>query len=122
VDRNRTQREFVTGEHVFVKVKPRKSSFKLGSCAKLAPRYCGPFKLLARVGPIAYQLALPPNLRIHNVFHVSNLKKYVHDATHVIDWNVIQVELEGYFLVEPYCILERRETNLWNCSIGQVKV
>ena len=74
---------------MFVKVKPRKSSFKLGICAKLASRYCGPFDILARVGLVAYQLALPPNLRIHNVFHISILKKYIHDATHVIDWNLI---------------------------------
>jgi len=53
-DINRTPREFVTGDHVFVKVKPRKSSFKLGGCAKLAPRYCGPFEVLARVGLAAY--------------------------------------------------------------------
>ena len=115
-------REFVTGDHVFVKVKPKINSFKLGSCAKLAPRYCGPFEVLARVGPVAYQLTLPPNLRIHNVFHVSILKTYVHDATHVIEWNLIQVEPEGYFPVEPNCILEKREINLWNHSIGQVKV
>ena len=44
-----------------------------------------------------YQLALSPNLRIHNEFHISILKKYVHDATHVIDLNVIQVEPEAYF-------------------------
>ena len=79
---------------MFVKVKPRKSSFKLGTCAKLAPRYCVSFEILTRV---AYQLALPPNIRIHNAFHISILKKYVHDATHVIDWNVIQVEQERYF-------------------------
>jgi len=121
-DRNKTLREFVTGDHVFVKVKPRKSSFKLGSCARLEPRYCGPFEFLARVGPVAYQLALPPNLRIHNVFHVSILKKYMHDATHVIDWNVIQVEPEGDFPVEPDCILEKREISLRNRSIGQVKL
>ena len=82
-------KEFQVGEHVFVKVKPRKRSFKLGCCAKLAPRYCGPFEILTRVGPVAYQLALPPNIRIHNVFHIFILKKYVHDVTHVIDWNVI---------------------------------
>ena len=121
-DRNRTPREFVVGEHVFVKVKPRKSSFKFGSCARLAPRYCGPFEILARIGPVAYQLALPPNLRIHNVFHVSLLKKYIHDATHIIDWDVIQVEPEGDFPVEQDYILERREINLRNCSIGEVKV
>ena len=84
--------------------------------------YCGPFEILARIGPVAYQLALPPNLRIHNVFHVSLLKRYIHDATHIIDWDVIQVELEGDFPVEPDCILDRREISLRNHSIGQVKV
>ena len=61
-DLKRTPKEFQVGEHVFVKVKPRKRSFKLESCAKLAPRYCGPFEILARVGLVAYQLALPPNI------------------------------------------------------------
>ena len=56
------------------------------------------------------------------LFHISVLKKYVHDATHVINWNDVQVELEGDFLVEPDCILERREISLWNHTIGQVKV
>ena len=71
---------------------------------------------------MAYQLALPPNLKVHNVFHISILKRYVHDATHVINWNDVQVEPEGYFLVEPDCILERREILLRNRTIGQVKV
>jgi len=56
------------------------------------------------------------------VFHVSILKKYVHAATHVIDWNVIQVEPERDFPVEPDCILEKRDISLRNHSIGQVKV
>ena len=91
------------GKHVFIKVKPKKSSLKLASCAKLAPRYCGPFEILSRIGQVAYQLALPPNLKVHNVFHISVLKKYVYDATHVINWNDVQVEPEGYFLVELDC-------------------
>ena len=49
---------------------------------------------------MAYQLAFPPNLKIHKLFHISILKKYVHDATHVIDWKVIQVEPEFEFQVE----------------------
>ena len=55
---------------------------------------------------MVYKLVFPPNLKIHNVSHISILKKYVHDATHVIDWNVIKVEPEGYFQVESYCILD----------------
>ena len=54
-DLKRTPKEFQASEHVFVKVKPRKSSFKIGSCAKLAPKYCGPFEILARVGSVAYR-------------------------------------------------------------------
>jgi hypothetical protein len=108
-DLKRTPREFQVGDHVYVKVKPRKSSLKLGNCTKLAPRYCGPFEVLARVGPIAYQLALPASIKVHNVFHVSLLKKYVCDATHVVDWDVIQVEPEGEFQVELEHILDRRE-------------
>ena len=68
------------------------------------------------------QLALPPNLRIHNVFHIFILKKYVHDATHVIDWNVIQVEPEGDIPVEQHCIPDKREIFLQNRTIGHVKV
>ena len=73
------------------------SSLNLESCAKLSPRYCGPFEVLKIIGPIAYKLALPTGTRAHNVFHASLLKKYVHDPNHVINWDVIQVEPEGDF-------------------------
>jgi hypothetical protein len=75
------------GDHVFLKVKANRSSLKLGSCAKLAARFCGPFEILERIGPVAYMLALPASMTVHNVFHVSLLKKYVPDANHVIDWD-----------------------------------
>ena len=86
-DLKRTQKGFHVGEHVFIKVKPKKSSLKLWIFAKISPRYFGPFKILLGVGPMAYQLVLSPNLKVHNFFHISVLKKYVHDATHVINWN-----------------------------------
>jgi hypothetical protein len=88
-DKNKTHREFKVGDHVFLKVKANKSSLKLGKCSKLAARYCGPFKILERTSPVAYMLALPASMYIHNVFHVSLLKKYIPDANHVIDWNMI---------------------------------
>jgi hypothetical protein len=93
---------------VYLQKKPKRSSLKLGMCTKLAPQYCGPFEILERIGPVAYKIALPPTIRAQNVFHVPLLKKYVHDYNHVIDWIVIQVELEGEFQLEPQCILDRK--------------
>ena len=62
---------------------------RIGSCAKLAPRYCGPFKILERIGSVAYRLELHPTVKGHEVFHVSFLKRYVNDVDHVIDWFVL---------------------------------
>jgi hypothetical protein len=66
--------------------------------------------------------ALPPSMNVHNVFHVSLLKKYVHDPNHVIDWTLIQVELEGDCRVQPMCILDRKVMVIPNTFIRQVKV
>ena len=71
---------------------------------------------------MAYKMALPTHLRIHNCFHISLLRKYVYDSTHIIDWNVFLVELEGKFQVEPVHILDRKETVLQNRFVARVKV
>jgi hypothetical protein len=84
-DKGITHRKFKVGDHVFLKVKARCNSMKLGSCSKLEVRYCGPFETLENIGPITYMLALSASLCIHNVFHVSFLKKCVPDVNHIID-------------------------------------
>jgi hypothetical protein len=107
-NKNRTHREFKVGDHVFLKVKANRISLWLGNCAKLPARFCGPFEILGRIGPVAYMLALPTSMTVHNVFHVSLLKKYIPDSNHVINWNVIQVEQEGVLQVHPVRILNRK--------------
>jgi hypothetical protein len=121
-DKKRTSRYFKVGEHVLLKVNPKKSSLKLGSCTKLAARFYGPFEILDRIGPISHMLALPFSMNLHNVFHVSLLKKYVHDPNHVIDRHLIQVETEGYFQVQPVWVLDRKVKMLRNQVIEIVKV
>jgi hypothetical protein len=94
----------------------------MGDFSKMTPWYCEPFEILDRVGPVAYKLALPPTVKAHNVFHVSLLKKYVHDSNHVIDWSMIQVEPKGEFLLEPKCIIDRKEIPIKKTTIAQFKV
>eukprot|EP00253_Pinus_taeda_P002208 PITA_02208 len=122
VDRKRRFKEFQVGDHVFVRIQPRRSTLQWSECAKLSPRYFGPFQILPRVGPIAYQLAPPGHIRIHNVFHISVLKQYVYDPNHVIQWKNVRVEPEGEVLVEPLTILDRREVQLRKRVISQAKV
>ena len=84
-DRRCRPLEFSVGDHVFLRVSPTKGVKRFGLRGKLAPRYIGPFEILERIGAIAYRLALPPSLSgVHDVFHVSMLRRYVPDPTHVL--------------------------------------
>jgi hypothetical protein len=100
------------GDDVFLKVKANRSSLKFGNCSKLEARYCGPFEILKRIDTVAYMFLLSVSMSIHNLFHVSLLNKYINDANHVIDWNVIHVEQERTFQVHPMCILDRKRKQL----------
>jgi len=84
----------------------------------LTPRYCGLFDILAKVGLVAYCLDLTPTIKLHDIFHVSILKKHMQDATHVIDCSFIKVEPKGEFHMGPECILDRRVFLLSNRTIG----
>jgi hypothetical protein len=121
VDKGRNHREFKVGDHVFLKVKANRSSLKLGNCSKMKARYCGPFEILEKIVLVDYMISFPTSMFVHNVFHVSLLKKYIPDANHVIDWNVIHVEQEGAFQVHLERILDRKIKQLQNQSIGIIK-
>ena len=78
--------EFEVSDHVFLKVMPKRGVVRFGERGKLSSRFIGPFKILERVGTIAYRLALPPSMTgVHEVFHVSMLRKYTPDPAHVVD-------------------------------------
>ena len=87
---------------------------KFGQRSKLAPRFFVSFQIVAKFGLVAYQLALLDSIKVHNIFHVSLLKMYGYDTSHVIDWNAIQVGLEREFKSEPLCIIYMREVVIWN--------
>ena len=89
VYKERTCREFKFGYKVFLKVKGRKISLILWNSKKLAAIFHGPFEVLNRTGPVAYELWLTPSLKIHNVFHIFMLNKYVYNYDHVLDWFMI---------------------------------
>ena len=75
---------------------PKRGVVRFGKRGKLSPRFIGPFEILERVGTVTYRLALPPNISgVHEVFHVSMLRKYTPDPVHVVDWGQIEVDIDG---------------------------
>ena len=122
-DNRRRPLEFQVGDSVFLKISPTKGVMRFGKKGKLSPRYIGPFEILEKVGKVAYKLALSPELStIHNVFHISMLKKYIADPSHVLSHEPINV-LEGLSYEEkPVQILAREEKVLKNKVIPLVKV
>ena len=97
------------------------SSF--GKRGKLSSRYIRPFEVLERVGTVAYRLALPPSLsNVHEVFHVSMLRKYNPDSTHVVDCGELVVDADGTFKDRPVRIMDNRDQILRNKTMRLVKV
>ena len=114
---------FDVGDHVFLKVSPLKGTLRFGRKGKLAPRYIGPFEIIPRVGPVACRLALPPALEgIHDVFHVSQLRRYMHDSQHVISFEPLQLKENLTYVEEPAQIIGRKDRVLRNRVIPFVKV
>eukprot|EP00253_Pinus_taeda_P017212 PITA_17212 len=106
-----------------------KEFYELRMCSMTKDEYTSrffealrPFKILEKIGQVAYQLALPPIVKFHHVFHISLLKKFIKDVDHVIDWYVLKVKQEGELQLEPHCILQQKHLMLRNRAIEQVKV
>ncbi|XP_028802763.1 uncharacterized protein LOC114757827 [Neltuma alba] len=115
--------EFEVRDHVFLKVSLTTSVGRLIKACKLASKFIGPFQFLSRFGPVAYNLALPPNLsQIHDVFHVSQLKKYQPDPSYVLKYKDIELRDNLTFEVKLMKMIDRQIKQLWNKTILLVKV
>ncbi|GKF16673.1 hypothetical protein Tco_0061591, partial [Tanacetum coccineum] len=107
---------------VTLKVSPWKVVIRFGKRGKLGPWYIGPFKIIERIGPVAYKLELPDKFYgIHNTFHVSNLKKCLADENLVIPLEDIQLDDKLHFIEEPVEIMDREVKKLKQSRIPIVK-
>ncbi|XP_012448790.1 uncharacterized protein LOC105771970 [Gossypium raimondii] len=115
--------EYSVGDFVFLKVSPWKEVLRIDRKGKLSPRFIGPYQILNRVGPVVYQLELPLQLdRIHDVFHVSMLRWYRSDPSHVVFVEEIEVRADLTFEKESVQILDRDIKVLKRKPIPLVKV
>ena len=115
--------EFEVGDHVFLKVMSKSGVVRFSKRGKLSPRFIRPFEKLERIGTVAYRLALLPSMSgVHEVFHVSMLRKYTPDPTHVVDWGQIEVDTDGTFEEGPVCILDSRDQVLRRNTVRLVLV
>ena len=122
-DKRRKPLEFEEGDHVFLKVSSTTAVGRAMKVKKLQPRFVGPFQILKRVGPVAYRLALPPNLsNLHDVFHVSHLRKYVPDPSHVLRPDEVELKSNATYEAQPVKILDYGQKTLQNKVIPLVKV
>ncbi|XP_071727227.1 uncharacterized protein [Rutidosis leptorrhynchoides] len=122
-DVRRKPLEFQIGDMVMLKVSPWKGVIRFGKRGKLNPRYVGPFKIIERIGPVAYRLELPQQLAgVHNTFHVSNLKKCLAKEDLTIPLEEIHVDEKLQFIEEPIEIMDREVKRLKQSNIPIVKV
>lgn len=119
----RKEVEFQISDFVFLRVSPMRGVKHFGAKGKLSPRFIGPFAVLERVGAVAYRIAMPPSLSlVHDVFHVSMLRKYVSHPTHVLSYECLELDQDLSYEERPVQILDKRDKVLRNKTIPLVKV
>ncbi|XP_076926483.1 uncharacterized protein LOC143589669 [Bidens hawaiensis] len=122
-DNRRRPLEFQVGDQVLLKVSPWKGIVRFGKRGKLSPRYVGPFKITERVGSVAYRLDLPSELSgIHDVFHISNLKKCLSDESRIVPIEDIKFDNKLRFVEEPVEVMDWKIQKLKRNRIKLVKV
>ncbi|XP_070032394.1 uncharacterized protein [Nicotiana tomentosiformis] len=113
----------MVGKKVVLKVSPLKGIMSFEKKGKLSPRFISPFEVLRRVGEVAYELALPPTLSgVHLVFHVSMLRRYHTDRSHVLDFSTVQLDESLDYEEEPVAIVDRHVRQLRSKKILAVKI
>ncbi|XP_068483188.1 uncharacterized protein [Phaseolus vulgaris] len=122
-DQRRKPLEFAAGDHVFMRVTPTKGVGRAIKSRKLSPKFVGPYQILKKIGPVAYEIALPPQLaNLHNVFHVSQLRKYIPDPSHVLEVDNVQIKDNLSFEAKPVRIEDHQSKQLRGKTISMVKV
>ena len=122
-DTRRMPLEFEVGDHVFLRVTPTTGIGRALKSRKLTPRFIGPYQITKRIGSVAYEIALPPHLaNLHNVFHISQLRNYEADRTHVLEQDDVQVRENMTLGVGPVRILDSQVKQLKGKEIQIVKV
>ena len=122
-DKRRKSLEFQEGDHVFLRVTPITGVGRALKSKKLTPRFIGPYQILERIGEVAYRIALPPSLaNLHEVFHVSQLRRYIHDPSHVVQVDDVQVRDNLTVETSPMRIEDRELKQLRGKEIALVKV
>ncbi|VFQ76175.1 unnamed protein product [Cuscuta campestris] len=119
----RREISFEVGDKVFLKVSPWKKVLRFVKRGKLSPHFIGPYPITMKVGPVAYQLELPPELsKIHNMFHVSTLRRCRSDPTHRLPEGAVTLDENLTYEDEPVQILAREVKELRNKKVPLVKV
>ncbi|XP_058733171.1 uncharacterized protein LOC131604767 [Vicia villosa] len=122
-DKRRKELEFEAGDHVFLRVTPVTRVGRALKSKKLTPQFIGPYQISERVGTVAYRVALPPNLlNLHDMFHVSQLRKYVPYPSHMIHMDDVQVRENLTVETMPIRITDREIKSLRGKDIPLVKV